>query len=290
MSDDAKLLEAQRRAFERQFGSLESMGFDDKTKESNEVESEIESEVSSESEIESEIEIEEPQPQPRVIKFNGPSDEYVPISQKEQKMLRSGKPLRKAKETNPTVEEPEDEDLERENMKNDIELQRFLKESNLLSALDTDDSATGKARSRTMEMRLRELSATNGSETKLNKLEKMPIQMRKGMVDKHLQRIKKHETEAREGGIVLSRVKRGQFRKIDKTYRNDIERRIGTNIKKKESVVGKRRQRGLKIQSVGKSTRNGLVIAKHEIARINGSGSGNRNGNGNGKGGSRRHK
>lgn len=288
MSDDAKLLEAQRRAFERQFGSLESMGFDDKTKESNEVESEIESEVSSESEIESEIEIEEPQPQPRVIKFNGPSDEYVPISQKEQKMLRSGKPLRKAKETNPTVEEPEDEDLERENMKNDIELQRFLKESNLLSALDTDDSATGKARSRTMEMRLRELSATNGSETKLNKLEKMPIQMRKGMVDKHLQRIKKHETEAREGGIVLSRVKRGQFRKIDKTYRNDIERRIGTNIKKKESVVGKRRQRGLKIQSVGKSTRNGLVIAKHEIARINGSGSGN--GNGNGKGGSRRHK
>lgn len=290
MSDDAKLLEAQRRAFERQFGSLESMGFDDKTKESNEVESEIESEVSSESEIESEIEIEEPQPQPRVIKFNGPSDEYVPISQKEQKMLRSGKPLRKAKETNPTVEEPEDEDLERENMKNDIELQRFLKESNLLSALDTDDSATGKARSRTMEMRLRELSATNGSETKLNKLEKMPIQMRKGMVDKHLQRIKKHETEAREGGIVLSRVKRGQFRKIDKTYRNDIERRIGTNIKKKESVVGKRRQRGLKIQSVGKSTRNGLVIAKHEIARINGSGSGSGNGNGNGKGGSRRHK
>ncbi|QLQ80530.1 hypothetical protein HG537_0D05310 [Torulaspora globosa] len=262
MSDDDRLLEIQRRAFESQFGSLESMGFQDKTKNQaeseNENESENESDSENGSESESESDGESGEPQPRVIRFNELRDDYVPSSKKEQRLLRSGKPLRAA---------PDDDD-ERQNLKNDIELQRFLKESNLLSALD--DSNAGKARSRTLEMRLRELSETNGSETKLNKLEKMPIQIRKGMVAKHLQRIKKHETEAHAGGVVLSRVKRGQFRKIDKTYRNDLERRIGTSIKTRQSLSNKPRQRGLKINTVGKSTRNGLVITKNEIARVNG--------------------
>lgn len=268
MSDDARLLEIQRSAFERQFGSLESMGFQDRTKHRAEPETDSNSEQDEQdsgSDVESEQE-----PQPRVIRFSGPADEYVPPSKKEQRLLRSGTPLRAAKKNHPPPSDDEDQHLERENLKNDIELQRFLKESNLLSALHTDDSLAGKARSRTLEMRLRELSATNGSETKLNKLEKIPIQIRKGMVEKHLQRIKKHETEARDGGVVLSSVKRGQFRKIDKTYRNDIERRIGTSIKKKQTLANKRRQRGLKIHTVGKSTRNGLVITKHEISKING--------------------
>lgn len=284
-------LEIQRRAFEAQFGSLESMGFEDKTKQVQESESD-ESNISNESDEESqddseglsqeeeeeeEEEKEEAlnqkpkQHQPRVIKFRGPTDEYTPISKKEQRLLRSGKPLRQEKSQDQAQESQELSDDE-ENLKNDIELQRFLKESHLLSALgngNTDtsaDSVVGKARARTLEMRLRGLSETNGKATAL---EKMPIQVRRGMVKKHLKRIEKHETEAREGGVVLHNVKKGHFRQIDRTHRNDIERRIGSSIKKQQQVRSKKRQRGLRIQSVGRSTRNGLRISQRDIDRIN---------------------
>lgn len=285
MSDE---LEVQRRAFEAQFGSLESMGFEDKTKRAEESEtsdessnddgreesderednSEDESQDEEEKEEDDEDEVSEEESQPRVIKFQGPSDDYTPISKKEQRLLRSGKPLRQEKSSEP-VEESSEED---ENLKNDIELQRFLKESHLLSALGNgtanvnDDSVIGKARARTLEMRLRGLSETNGRSTTL---EKMPVNVRKGMIKKHRKRIEKHETEAKEGGIVLHNVKKGQFRQIDHTHRNDIERRIGSSIKKQQEQRNKRRQRGLRIQSVGKSTRNGLRISQQDIDRIN---------------------
>lgn len=285
MSDD---LEVQRRAFEAQFGSLESMGFEDKTKragqsdetsdessnddgreDSDEREDDSEDESQDdEEEEEDDEEVSEEESQPRVIKFQGPSDEYTPISKKEQRLLRSGKPLRQEKSSEPVEESSEDE----ENLKNDIELQRFLKESHLLSALGNgatnvnDDSVIGKARARTLEMRLRGLSETNGRSTTL---EKMPVNVRKGMIKKHRKRIEKHETEAKEGGVVLHNVKKGQFRQIDHTHRNDIERRIGSSIKKQQEQRTKRRQRGLRIQSVGRSTRNGLRISQRDIDRIN---------------------
>nr|4QMF_A Chain A, Protein FAF1 [Saccharomyces cerevisiae S288C]4QMF_C Chain C, Protein FAF1 [Saccharomyces cerevisiae S288C] len=46
---------------------------------------------------------------------------------------------------------------EAENLQNDLELQQFLRESHLLSAFN-DDQVIGKARSRTLEMRLNRLS------------------------------------------------------------------------------------------------------------------------------------
>lgn len=285
MSDD---LEVQRRAFEAQFGSLESMGFEDKTKRADENEtsdessnddgredsdereddSEDESQDEEDEEQEYEDEVTEEKSQPRVIKFQGPSDEYTPISKKEQRLLRSGKPLRQERNSEPVEESSEDD----ENLQNDIELQRFLKESHLLSALGNgaanvnDDSVIGKARARTLEMRLRGLSETNGRSTTL---EKMPVNVRKGMIKKHRKRIEKHETEAKEGNVVLHNVKKGHFRQIDHTHRNDIERRIGSSIKKQQEQRNKRRQRGLRIQSVGRSTRNGLRISQRDIDRIN---------------------
>lgn len=286
MNDD---LEVQRRAFEAQFGSLESMGFEDKTKrvEDEEVSSEegspsdesheegetAGSEEESEGDSEEETADSEPEKvvrRPRVIKFQGPSDEFTPISKKEQRLLQSGKRLGPEQSAEPVREMSDNDD---ENLQNDVELQRFLKESHLLSALgsgdgDVDDgSVVGKARARTLEMRLRGLSATNGGSTAL---EKMPIQVRKGMVDKHRKRIEKHETEAREGGVVLHNVKRGHFRQIGHTHRSDIERRIGSSIKKQQQQRSKHRQRGLRIQSVGRSTRNGLRISQQDIDRING--------------------
>ena len=101
----------------------------------------------------------------------------------------------------------------------------------------------------------------------------------------HLKRIKKYEQEAAEGGIVLSKVKKGQFRKIESTYKKDIERRIGGSIKTRDKEKATKRERGLKISSVGRSTRNGLIVSKRDIARISG---GERSGKFNGKKKSRR--
>lgn len=340
--DYMKQLEEQRKAFEAQFGSLESMGFEDKTKDVPEFQSEDESkEEDSNSNGESSQEEEESKEEeseeegniipiargstvsdngrvrkPKVIRFDGPSDIYVEPTRAEQKRIRSGKTLAQNSKKEAQREaarikqhgnnggegnEEEDGAQEAENLQNDVELQQFLKESHLLSAFSQSNSANnnaqsgvnltleslssgskndtimyqdnevmGKARMKTLEHRLRGLSKTNGHDKKINKLEKVPMAMRKGMINKHVKRISKFEQDAADGGIILSKVKKGQFRKIEATYKKDIERRIGSSIKSKDEERAARRERGLKVNSIGRSTRNGLIVSKEEIARING--------------------
>ncbi|AQZ14723.1 FAF1 (YIL019W) [Zygosaccharomyces parabailii] len=293
MTDDdyARLLEQQRLAFEAQFGSLESMGFEDKTKKHSTVRSDNddngggqdnENEESEDSESFkgfSDHSVDEDSSEdvsgheiltssrrlPKIIKFQDPSGIYQPPSKKQQKELRSGKPLRNLPQK--TEEEPSDpeSDSEQQNLHNDIELQQFLQESHLLSALDSSNNLHGKARGRALEMHLTDLSSVSGGP---QKLEKVPIQVRKGMVARHLQRIDKHEKEAAEAGIILSKTKKGQFRRLERTYKNDMERRIGSSIKSKDRLRKSHRQRGLKVQTVGRSTRNGLILSKEDIDRI----------------------
>ncbi|SCW01158.1 LAFE_0D06370g1_1 [Lachancea fermentati] len=333
MSDEfARQLEVQRRAFEAQFGSLEDMGFEDRTKraglensessgsgESGESSGSGESgEDDSGSEFEGFSDREDSSTKhdgaatatkpkdraPRVIKFQGPADHYEAPSRREQRLLKSGRApkltlaetrAREAAVEGAEGDDGDDEDAEAQNLKHDVELQRFLAESHLLSALGggaatasgadltletmdrveyRDDALVGKARARTLEMRLRGLSATNGRE---RKLEKVPMNVRRGMVNKHQQRITKVEQEARDAGVVLARVRKGEFRKIDATYRKDLERRIGSSVRARdaERAARGRRERGLRVQSVGRSTRNGLVLSRAEIERVNG-GSGGR--------------
>lgn len=328
---DAEYLEAQRKAFEAQFGSLESMGFEDKTKhiassDEEEIQSGSGKDIADDSDDESEVsdgeipnESEESgipivigdgkdnttrTTKPKVIKFDNIDNEanFIPISKKEQKMIRSGKTLKQIndkllkqqdiKSKGHNKNDEEDEDVEQDNLKNDLELRRFLQESHLLNTFNQQNSGAdltlktldsvayqdtevmGKARMRTLESRLQNVSNLN--RVKSNKLEKVPMNIRKGMIDKHRQRIQNYEQDARDGGIILSKVKKGEFRKIDATYKKDIERRIGTSIKANDIERNQRRQRGLKIQSVGRSTRNGLIISKDDIARVNNHGSDNR--------------
>lgn len=297
----ASLLELQRRAFEKQFGSLESLGYEDKTKTAPKAETDSDGQddnvagsmSSGEESVDSSDEGSENAPeegsseqqdvgrpryvrQPRIIKFNGSSDQYVPPTKEDVKQLRTGKSLKlhQPRAVTTAKESPaEGSDDEAENLKNDIELQRFLSESHLLSAFNSggydNQSVTGNARARTLETRLKDLSSTNGNAAKLNKLEKVPINVRKGMISNHMKKIANFEKDAKDAGVVLSHIKKGQYRKIGATYRNDIERRIGTSVGKQQAGSTKKRQRGLKIQSVGQSTRNGLVISRSEIDRIN---------------------
>lgn len=290
--DDAEYIRLQREAFERQFGSLSALGFDDATllKESNSDSNSDNSVAQQSSEDESDSELEDSgklSKGAKIYRFTE-TESYEEPDKRELRAVRDGRSLSHQKKVQPAREKTESEDIQ-----NDIALQRLLSESHMLSVLQksspthsgvpsslkaleddlpTEEQLQGKSRMRTLELRLQSLSKINGHDTRVNKLEKVPMNIRKGMVEKHKIRISKHEKEAQEGGIVLSRIKKGQFRKIDSTYTKDIERRIGTSVKSKDRQKSKKRARGLKISTIGRSTKNGLIISETDIAKINSQG------------------
>ncbi|KAI5964965.1 FAF1 [Candida margitis] len=312
MSEDAeylRTLEIQRRNFEAQFGSIGDLGFEDKLDEvdaeddlSSDTETSDNEDVdfdgfSSESEDSTSdsdnaevSDIDEP-PKPRVVKLNTPTSDIPPVvaSKNERKLLKAGRAAtlseleavnkRASKQTlkqaNKTAKE------ESENLENDLKLQRLLKESHILAnnvdpqfsgadltlkTIDFEDP-TGKSRKRVLSSRINELTTTN--KTKEKRLESMPMNMRKGMIAKRDARVAKYEKEAKDAGIVLSKLKKGQVRDLNagrgSTSSND---RLGSG---KQNKVQKR-ERGLKINGVGRSTRNGLVISQNDIDRINNQG------------------
>lgn len=309
MSDDAYLqaLEVQRRNFEAQFGSIEEMGFSDKSKQVEESESESDAfgGFGEEGEMSSEEDEDEDEPKedfddsddssvsvehtaPKVVRLNQSfGAPQTVLSRKEQRMLRAGRA--------PTLVEIEKKEQElskitkhqrqqaakedEENLENDMKLQRLLKESHILAhqvehsgaalTLQTLDyeAPVGNARKRTLDARIRGLSATNSATGGLpKKLENMPMSMRKGMIQARDKRISKYEEEARNAGIVLSKVRKGGVRELNigrgATVSSD---RLGSGKKDTRQF----RDRGLKIHAVGKSTRNGLIIPQADIDRIN---------------------
>lgn len=313
MADDEymKALELQRRNFEAQFGSLELMGYEDKSKEA-EKDSESDEESSDEfggfdssnsdnldSSDEDDLDVSDgengilvhgipsrKQPEPVVLKLSDDGIAPPPMSKAEVRLARSGrapsmKELEDKQKRAPklkAVSTPEDQ----EDLDNDLKLQRLLKESHILANLMTHSGAdltlqtidyedpSGKARRRALDSRIRELASTNSATKGLPKtLEKMPMSMRKGMIKKRDHRISKYEEEAKNAGIVLSKVKKGQVRDLVSSRGSTlVSDRLGQGKKMKNT----KRDKGLKISSVGRSTRNGLIISQEEIDRIGGKG------------------
>ncbi|XBW34571.1 hypothetical protein QEN19_000134 [Hanseniaspora menglaensis] len=320
-------MDLQRLAFERQFGSLEEMGFDDETRK-NESEDSISSGNESENEsaelelnitrdsdedtfseneafFDSDIEMDlnehsekndvsrevKSKKQPRVISFGSTiNDEIDKFSSTKltdkiiKKMQNKQKPKtgKITKKNSKQAEDSEDEEeSERKNLQNDVDLQNFIRDSHLLNSFGGSDfnsssDVMGKARMKVMESQMKNLVSQNHHISKKNKnnivdkLEKVPLHIRKGMIDKHVKRINKYEEDAKDNGIVLAKQAKGAFRKINFTYKQDIERRIGKGIKSKIDKTPVMRDKGLRINAVGRSTRNGLVISKNDISRING--------------------
>ncbi|CAX42392.1 pre-rRNA processing protein, putative [Candida dubliniensis CD36] len=315
MSEDdeyIKALEIQRRNFEAQFGSIEDMGFEDKSKAQAESEDEDENSSQDSSDQSSEeqdsefdevgsnvdeeemyfLEGDEDQddvPKPKVFKLNDSSNTPPPVvSKQDRKLLKSGraptlleisKKEKLAAKQQAKQQSAKSKAEDEENLANDLKLQRLLKESHILAntleysgadltlqTIDFEDP-TGKARRRALDSRIRELASTNSRTGGLpKKLEKMPMAMRKGMIKKRDERIKKYEKDARDAGIVLSKVRKGELRDLDagkgSTSSSD---RLGTGKKVDKRI----RDRGLKINGIGRSTRNGLVISQGEIDRVN---------------------
>ncbi|CAK9441366.1 uncharacterized protein LODBEIA_P52340 [Lodderomyces beijingensis] len=234
---------------------------------------------------------------PKVVKLNSntPPPPPAPSSKQERKLLKSGKAAtlselesarqRSLTQTSRRSTKPSDTVEDSENLENDLKLQRLLKESHILASanevnptfsgadltlqtMDYDDP-TGKSRKRILSSRIQELTHTNRRHEK--KLEKMPMNMRKGMIAKRDARIAAYEKEAKDAGIVLSKLKKGEVRDLNKGKRVTSQSdRLGNGLK--SDKVTKMRQRGLKINGVGKSTRNGLVISQSDIDRINNQG------------------
>ncbi|KAG7661945.1 FAF1 [[Candida] subhashii] len=307
-----KALEIQRRNFEAQFGSIEELGFEDKSKQqSDSPESNSDSPSHDDSSEDDEddfggfdsdsdvgnigpssddysSESEEEEVKPKIIRLNGTDDSAPPpvLSKREKKLLKSGRA--------PTLTEIEKREAEalkltkkqqlkaakedEENLENDLKLQRLLKESHILAnslqysgadltlqTIDYEDP-TGKARKRALDSRIRELSS--GVTTSKKKLESMPMAMRKGMIKVRQHKIAKYEQEARDAGIVLSKVKKGEMRDLDSgrgsTSASD---RLGMGNTKGNNK--RMRDRGLKINGIGRSTKHGLIISQREIDKIN---------------------
>ena len=112
----------------------------------------------------------------------------------------------KSKNPNAAITEGKDED-EKDNLQNDLALQRLLKESHLLDANTFSASGTassapeGSARLKALDMRIRDLG---GKKSHLEQ-DRMPIAFRKGMVAKASEREDKRRTEAKENVIILER-------------------------------------------------------------------------------------
>lgn len=98
----------------------------------------------------------------------------------------------------------EDDPTEKLNVKHDLDLQRLLKESNLLSSTRASDSA-GILRQKSTDLRLQSLGARNSLYTQ----DKMPMLHRKGIAASKAQQEGKRRRDAKENGIILEKLVNG---------------------------------------------------------------------------------
>lgn len=149
------------------------------------------------------------------------------------------KPLT-AKSTSKKEEEGSDDDAM--DLKNDLALQRLLKESHLLES-GNDLDPTGKNRHKALDLRAQSL----GAKTSLFTQEKMPMSHRKGIKGKAATKEDRRRREAKENGIILEK----------------------PSFKPSKSS-GKKRERGIGGPSIGKFAGGTLNLSKGDIMSIQG--------------------
>lgn len=144
-------------------------------------------------------------------------------------------------ETKPTKDSGEDEEdkvTDATNLKNDLALQRLLKESHLLDSA-TDLVPTGKNRHKALDMRMQSL----GAKASLYD-QKMPSAHRRGIKTKVATKEDKRRREAKENGIILEKPA------------------------PKKQTSNKRRERGVGGPSVGKFSGGTLNLSQRDINSI----------------------
>lgn len=138
-------------------------------------------------------------------------------------------------------ESKDESDDETDNLKNDLALQRLLRESHLLG-VSSSLSPTGNNRHKAIDLHLQ----TVGAKSSILTQEKMPMAHRKGIVVKAKQVEEKRRKEARENGIILEKEKRAK------------------------TVRSKNRDRGIGGPGVGRFKGGTLRLSKYDLADIRG--------------------
>ncbi|KAA8898488.1 hypothetical protein TRICI_006550 [Trichomonascus ciferrii] len=172
---------------------------------------------------------------PEVVKFDDPSTTsttHTPTSKRERKLFMGAQD-------------------DKESLEKDIALQRLISESHILAEgrdqfsgadISTDFDPIGKTRHKTLSSRLESLGGISDKNAK----QRAPMNIQQGINAKRQERKEKHEKYAKEAGIVLARP---------------------TSSVKKAPI---KRDKGLKIASVGKNTRHGLKISEKDIQKVSG--------------------
>lgn len=269
-----------KRNFEQQFGKVEGLAVssseeepeakqeDPEDEDSSDEDSEIDTEAENNSDFdlemdqeyehyqsseESEENEEQDEEQPIVVKFTDSLFNMDALTDKKQKKLfvSSKAPKQELPEEKLSRNNNKPDEEEQLNLDNDLALQRLIKESHILaeaglSGVDISTGIIGRARHKTMDIRMDDLGL------KKVKPDRMPMNMRKGMTAKAKERHETHVRQSREAGIILARPAKV----------NDDKKKV------------RKRERGLKIASVGRETRHGLMISKSEIAKYSGTGGG----------------
>lgn len=136
-----------------------------------------------------------------------------------------------------------DKDSDADNLKNDLALQRLLKESHLLESA-SELAPTGKNRHKALDLRMQSL----GAKSSLYQ-HKMPTAHRRGIKAKATSKDEKRRREAKENGIVLEK----------------------PAPKSKTGNNNKKRDRGVGGPSVGKFSGGTLNLSQRDINAITGS-------------------
>ena len=133
----------------------------------------------------------------------------------------------------------------------DLELRRLLAESHLLSrnrstsahanaVVEPKSFATGRTRQKATDLRIQAL----GSGVSIHAQEKMPMNMRKGMVAAAGARESKRRREARENGVILER-EVGKKKRRDRGSGGDVHRPGVGRLKGAELRISERDVKGI---------------------------------------------
>ncbi|KAF2004394.1 hypothetical protein P154DRAFT_616944 [Amniculicola lignicola CBS 123094] len=145
-----------------------------------------------------------------IIEYSDTHTRNEEAARSEYKTFMSSKPpttssTALAAKLKPTAKDPEDPD-EATHLKNDLALQRLLRDSHLLStSTSTTPSstllATGSTRHKSTDLHLLAL----GAKASIHVQKRMPMSHRKGITAKAKEREQTRRKEAKEGGIVLEK-------------------------------------------------------------------------------------
>ncbi|KAL9611431.1 MAG: hypothetical protein Q9167_003905 [Letrouitia subvulpina] len=184
------------------------------------------------------------EPEAEVIDYQVSKDIPSNVSKTELRSFMSSKPPTRSNQSTPiAIQEQQEVDLDggdndATNLKNDLALQRLLKESHLLGQ-GSVFTPSGQNRHKAVDLRLQEL----GSKSSVLKQHNMPIMQRKGIVARALHKEKERRIEAKENGIILEKIS-----------------------KKKTTTI--KRQRHIGGPSVGRFRGGTLRLSKKDVANI----------------------